>query len=221
MIQKRAKVKQVSCPSSYYGYNYAHSSDVCFIGVNGYDACVAEQGAAVFCIVREEPSYGEYYSGYNNQDSYSQSSYSHSNSYDIPVVSSLHPDYVQYSKPPIKAEPSPSKPYRYRAVLYAIVQKPAKCRVGYDSYGNVYSRKSRPLVATRVDHQAVSGIMDQFWTHGYDQSCPVSNAHYKAPYQTSYGSKSSNKYQYYFGSYYNAPMSRNYGYKRPYSSSYY
>lgn len=220
MIQKRAKVKQVSCPSS-YGNNYGYSSDTCFIGVNGYDACVAEQGAAVFCIVREEQSYGEYYSGYNNQDSYSQPTYSHSDSYDIPVVSSLHPEYVQYSKPPIKVAPSPEKPYRYRAVLYAIVQKPAKCRVGYDSYGYAYSRKSKPLIATRVDYQAVSGIMDQFWTHGYDQSCPVSNASYKAPPQSSYKSKTSYKNQYYFGSYYNAPTSNNYGYKRPSNNAYY
>lgn len=207
MVQKRAKVKQVPCPYSY------GSSEICFIGIDGYDACVAEQGAAVFCVIQENDSYGSYSSGYSNQytSSYSTSQPAYEPvdvSYDIPVYSALHPDYFRaYYRNPIQAAPSESKPARYRAVLYAVVQKAAKCRTGYDYYGNEYNRKSQPLVATRLDYEAVSGIMDQFWTHAYDKSCPVPETYYKAPrvkYQPYY-QKSSYKHSYYFGSYHDTP----------------
>lgn len=229
MIQKRAKVKQVDCPSSYgnsYSYGYS-STEVCFVGIDGYDACVAEQGAAVFCVIKENENYGGYDSGYNNPAygvNVGPAYESVDASYEFPVMSSLHPEYnaqnSYYSKPEIKANPSPSKPNRYRAILYAVVQKPSKCGKSYDSYGYGYSRKSRPLVATRVDYETVSGIMDLFWSHGYDKACPVTKSYYKEPKSNyGYGSNKSYKSFYYFGTY--APLNR-YGYgRRPMSFSIY
>ncbi|CAL8117874.1 unnamed protein product [Orchesella dallaii] len=212
MIQKRAKVKQVSCPYEYsggYGYggyssSYSSSSQICFIGVDGYDACVAERGAAVFCIVQEKQGYGQYNSGYNNynKDSYEYQqeyeSYSQEDSHHD-VQSNLHPDYQEANSyhnvaKTIRMKPSPPKPYRYRAVLYAVIQNPSKCRKGYDSYGNLYYRKSRPVVATKVDYDTVDSVVDVLWTHGYDYSCPVKKAKYNA-------GKKSYKYNYYFGGY--------------------
>lgn len=82
-VERRAKVKEIKCPSYGYGYQqpksqsygYGYKSyqdeDVCFVGVDGYDACVADKGAAIFCLVPEK--YG-YEAGYNNYESY-QSSY--------------------------------------------------------------------------------------------------------------------------------------------------
>jgi len=61
-VQKRAMVKEVKCPKEYgyqkpaYGNDYS-DEDVCFVGVNGYDACVADRGSAVFCLVPERESY--------------------------------------------------------------------------------------------------------------------------------------------------------------------
>lgn len=83
-IERRAKVKEIKCPSYGYGYEAPKSQsygygypayqdeDVCFVGVYGYDACVADKGAAVFCLVPEH--YG-YESGYNNYDKSYGSSY--------------------------------------------------------------------------------------------------------------------------------------------------
>jgi hypothetical protein len=81
-IERRAKVKEIKCPSYGYGYQQPKQSygygytpyqdeDVCFVAVEGYDACVADKGAAIFCLVPEK--YG-YQAGYNNYESY-QSSY--------------------------------------------------------------------------------------------------------------------------------------------------
>ncbi|ODM94501.1 putative serine protease 46 [Orchesella cincta] len=204
MIQKRAKVKQVPCPYDYssgYG-SYSSSSQICFIGVDGYDACVAERGAAVFCTVQEKQNYGQYDSGYNNynQDNdYQQyQTYKQDDPYSN-VQSNLHPEYkdsssYHYATKTIRVKPSPPKPYRYRAVIYAVIQKAAKCRKGYDSYGSVYYRKSSPVVATKVDYDTVDSVLDVLWTHGYDYSCPVCKAKYKA-------GKKSYKYNYYFGGY--------------------
>lgn len=80
-IQRRAQVKEVECPSygkqkSSYGggYQYHSDDDVCFLGDDGYDPCVADKGAAIFCLVADKGGYDSgYSSGYT---SYQKPAYS-------------------------------------------------------------------------------------------------------------------------------------------------
>jgi len=71
-IQKRAKVKEVKCQDSSYYKGDDTSNSVCFVGVEGYDSCVADQGAAVFCVIPEKTyeGGGGYDAGYTRPKSY-------------------------------------------------------------------------------------------------------------------------------------------------------
>lgn len=83
-IPRKATVKEIYCPPSYGGYNpqpapasygYGYSSykdeEVCFVGVYGSDTCVADKGAAIFCIVPEHVYYEPPSYSYGYQPSYS------------------------------------------------------------------------------------------------------------------------------------------------------
>lgn len=99
-IPRKATVKEIKCPSYGYGYNppppsygYGYSSyhdeEVCFVGVYGSDACVADKGAAVFCLVPEH--YNSYDAGYANYDQ----SYSYGYGYNPVPYTSTYPVYDQ------------------------------------------------------------------------------------------------------------------------------
>jgi hypothetical protein len=65
----------VNCPKNYNKKKNPYSAsgygeNVCFVGVDGYDSCVADMGAAVFCLVPENPAVEGYDSGYSKPDSY-------------------------------------------------------------------------------------------------------------------------------------------------------
>lgn len=102
-IPRKATVKEIYCPPSYggygaapqpspsYGYGYSSYQDeeVCFVGVYGSDACVADKGAAIFCLVPEK--YPSYESGYSN---YEQSS-SYGYGYNPSPYTATYPSYEQ------------------------------------------------------------------------------------------------------------------------------
>jgi len=59
------------------------------VGVYGSDACVADKGAAIFCLVPEK--YSGYDSGYNNYDNSYQSTYGYG--YTPTPYSASYPPY--------------------------------------------------------------------------------------------------------------------------------
>jgi hypothetical protein len=100
-VERQAKVKEIKCPSygygassspapQGYGYSAYKDEDVCFVGVEGYDACVADKGAAVFCLVPERQGYE---SGYGNYDNSYQSQYGYG--YTPQTYYASYPQYEQ------------------------------------------------------------------------------------------------------------------------------
>ncbi|ODM94495.1 hypothetical protein Ocin01_12178 [Orchesella cincta] len=158
-IPKKATVKEIKCPysSGYggnpqpqgYGYSSYQDEEVCFVGVYGSDACVADKGAAIFCLVPEK--YSGYDAGYNNYDTSYQSTYGYG--YQPTPYSASYPPYDSSSYYPknIQVNAAQQKPTRQRAVLYAIVQKTTTCSDYSSSYSYGYNQpqQSKPITATK------------------------------------------------------------------------
>ncbi|ODN03255.1 hypothetical protein Ocin01_03415 [Orchesella cincta] len=164
-VPRKALVRQVQCPSGYPSPGYLPYDDVCFVGVVGYDACVADKGAAIFCVVGED---AEYDSGFANDQS--------SNLGSIPAGSSApsQPNQQQQPQQQIQAQAAPPKEGRKRAVLYAVVKAPTSCYSPQQPapyQGN--QQQSNYVVATRVSPDIRGAIVDLQWQAAYVFSCPA------------------------------------------------
>jgi hypothetical protein len=199
-IQRKAKVKEIKCPSYGYGSQQGSSNSVCYVGVEGHDTCVADKGAGVYCVVDEK--YSSYESGYtyaeNYQAPYQPSAYPQA----YPEQPSYGYEQPAYYKKEIKALIANELPKRKRAVLVAIVQKLSQCSENYPApsyggYGSSYQQpQSKPITATKVDYNAVDKIINIFWENAYDDSCPATKTYYQEPvYQPSYPAPAYQSYE--------------------------
>jgi len=188
-IPRFAKVKEVKCPYEYsYGQQKSAGDEMCLVGVDGYDACVADIGAAVVCMVPEH-EYPSYYPTYEPAyPSYTPPAYtpeypSYTPTY-TPAYTPSYPSYDQsYYKKEIKALVSPAKEKRVRAVVVAVVQKYAQCS-DYKSYsyGSSYQApQSKPITATKVTDKTTYFILEKYWEAEEDYSCPVWKTYYQEP----------------------------------------
>jgi hypothetical protein len=185
-IPRRAQVKRIQSYSyapPQYGYQQqCQDEEQQWIGVNGYDACVADKGSAIICIVNEHQGYAGYQS-YDSSSSYGQTTYQQPPNY---------PAYQPYKQ--IKATPAPAKEARKRAVVVAIVTKLTQCTdyeqqydqqqyaYGQDQSSNAYSKQqSKAITAIKVTSDSVNFIVDKFWEGALDYSCPAPKAYYPEP----------------------------------------
>lgn len=53
-VPRRALVREIQCPANRPSVG---ADDVCFVGVSGYDACVADQGTAILCVIDDNTEY--------------------------------------------------------------------------------------------------------------------------------------------------------------------
>jgi hypothetical protein len=184
-------VKEIKCPYDYsYGQQQKSADDeMCLVGVDGFDACVADKGAAVICMVPEH-AYPSYYPTYEPAyPSYTPPAYtpdypSYTPTYTpaYPQAYPAYPSYDQtYYKKEFKALASPDQEKRVRGVVVAIVQKFAQCS-DYKSYGyGSPAPQSKPITATRVTDKTTYFILEKFWEAEEDYSCPVWKTYYQEP----------------------------------------
>ena len=64
MIPRKAKVKRVPSYSKSYDYGTCKDEEQQWVGVDGFDACVADKGASIVCLVDEHVGYEYYGSSY-------------------------------------------------------------------------------------------------------------------------------------------------------------
>jgi hypothetical protein len=72
------------------------------------------------------------------------------------------------------AHPTLPKSTRFRAVLYAVVQKPTKCmkKKFYDGADYNYAKKQSKIIrATKLNYRLVHSIIEKFWEIKGDSSC--------------------------------------------------
>ena len=72
LIPRRAKVKRVPSYSKTYAYGQCKDEEEQWVGVEGFDACVADKGSAIVCRVDEHVNNDDLGSSYSSP-SYAQS----------------------------------------------------------------------------------------------------------------------------------------------------
>jgi len=170
-VPRRAQVKRVQ--SYYQQQQYGqqcYEEEQQWVGVYGWDACVADKGAAIVCLVNEHQGY--YYSSYEPtyyEQTYQQPPY--------------YPAYEYYTE--IKVKQAQQKEYRKRAVVVAIVKEITKC-TDYEvqaDYGYSYDKQqSGVITAIKVSSDDVQFILDKFWEGALHYSCPSPKSYYRSSY---------------------------------------
>ncbi|CAG7733426.1 unnamed protein product [Allacma fusca] len=175
-IPRKALVKQVQ--SYYQSASYKDCQDEIqeWVGVEGWDACVADKGAAIVCIVDEKVGYG--YSSYETPTYYEQT-------YQNP------PSYAPYENyQEIKVNAAQEKNARKRVVVVAVVKEVPKCteyEVQAESYGyaaapSPYEKQQSGIIkAVKVSTEDVNFIVDIFFEGALDYSCPTPKSYYPEP----------------------------------------